>query len=76
MLALIYHLVPLNTIDSREMGTSRDVSFTSLSLLGVALFQHLGVSEPVLSLTILCVFILWIIFLSCVVRRCPLNAIL
>lgn len=78
VLALIYHLVPLNDVGNTALTSSRDMSFTSLSLLGIALFQHLGVSEPVLSATILCVMVLWVIFLSCVVShsrclRLPLH---
>lgn len=67
VLALIFLLVPLDTIDDGMLNDSRDITFTSLSLFGVALFQHLGVSEPVLSLTTFCVGTLWIIFLSSVV---------
>lgn len=68
VLALIFLLTPLNTIENPIVENSRDISFATLSLLGVAIFQHLGISEPVLSLTLYSVVILWIIFLSYVVR--------
>jgi hypothetical protein len=75
VLALVYHVVPTNGIENTELAASRDTSFTSLSLLGIALFQHLGVSEPVLSVTILCVAVLWIIYLSCVVSTLLVNTL-
>lgn len=68
ILVLIYHLVPLDTIEQHELSQSRDLCFSTLSLMGIALFQHLGVAEPILSITNLSVMILWIIFLCCVVR--------
>mgnify|MGYP000566024748 CR=1 FL=1 len=67
ILALIFLLVPLNDMKNNHLETSRDVCFSTLSLFGIALFQHLGVSEPILSITIACVFSLWIVFLSFVV---------
>ena len=67
VVALIFLLTPLNSIEERVLSDTRNVSFATLSLLGISVFQHLGTSEPILSITMYSVFILWIIFLSCVV---------
>lgn len=64
ILALIFLLQPLNTIDSKSLNETRSASFSTLALLGIALFQHLGISEPILTISMVSIIILWVIFLS------------
>jgi len=64
VLALIFLLQPLNTIDNKELNDTRSITFSTLSLLGIALFQHLGISEPNLTITLSSIIILWVVFLS------------
>lgn len=76
VLALIFLLQPLNTIDNKELNDTRSITFSTLSLLGIALFQHLGISEPNLTITLSSIIILWVVFLSYQVSCCSLRFIL
>jgi len=68
VLALIFLLQPVTTIDNKALNDTRSVTFSTVALLGMALFQHLGTSEPTLTMTMFAIFLLWIIFLSYQVR--------
>lgn len=63
VLALIFLLEPFNTVSTDELDDTRSAMFTTLALLGIALFQHLGISEPILTITLCAVIVLWVTFL-------------
>ena len=73
LLALAFLLVPLNDIKDQTTRDSRNVSFVTLGLFGIALYQHLGIAEPLLSLTLYAIFIAWIVYLSAVVSSLRLR---
>lgn len=64
VLALVFLLQPLAKIEEKALNDTRSATFSTVALLGLALFQHLGISEPILTITMCSIIVLWIVFLS------------
>lgn len=75
VLSLIYLLTAKNEVINRFDETdnilysnSYSITYTSITIFGLTIIHHLGISDPLLSIIKYSVVILWIAFLNLMVR--------
>jgi hypothetical protein len=74
VIALIFLIVPMNRFNEGDKANNRNFTFVLVSVLGIAIFQHLGISNPLLSITTYSILILWVVLLCYVVSLLPIIA--